>query len=366
MTTRTAFGQRSLPGFLYTEPAVFREEAERIFARFWLWAGRTSALAGPGAYRLVEIGDESIIVLRDGSGHLRAFFNVCRHRGTRLCTEASGTLRKTIRCPYHAWTYSLEGELVAAPNMADVEGFDAGEWPLRPVSVAEWEGGLFVNLAPDPEPFERAFAPLLGKFGAWRLAELESAHRITYDVAANWKLIFQNYSECYHCPSLHPALNRLTPFRNATNDLLDGPILGGPMRMAEGNGSMTMTGARCAAPLGDVAGDLLSVVQYYTVFPNLLLSVHPDYVLVHEIQPQAPDRTRIVCDWLFHPDAMAEPAFDPSPAIEFWNMTNEQDWNVSEQVQRGVSSRGYEPGPYANLESMVAAWDREYLRVMER
>jgi Rieske 2Fe-2S family protein len=291
---------------------------------------------------------------------------VCRHRGTRLCTEASGVFAKTIRCPYHAWTYSLEGDLVGAPNMAEVDGFDPSDYPLRAVALAEWEGGVFLHLARDPEPFERAFAPLLHRFRAWRLAELESARRIVYDVAANWKLIFQNYSECYHCPSLHPALNRLSPFRGCSNDLLEGPILGGPMRMAKEGGSMTMTGERCAPPLGDVAGEDLNLVYYYTIFPSLLLSVHPDFVLVHEIQPKSPGRTRIVCDWLFHPDAIAEASFDPSPAVEFWNMTNEQDWNVSEQVQKGVASRGYAPGPYANLESMVAAWDREYLRVMGR
>jgi Rieske 2Fe-2S family protein len=339
---------------------------ERIFSRRWLYVGRASALGGAGAYRLCEIGDESVIVLQNREGEFRAFFNVCRHRGARLCAEPGGVLKKTIRCPYHAWTYSLDGKLIGAPNMADEESFDEADWPLRPVAITVWEGGIFLNLAEDPPPFEHEFAPLFDKFPEWKLGELEAAHRIVYDIAANWKLVFRNYSECYHCPSLHPVANRLTPYGNASNDLEEGPILGGPMRMAQDGGSMTMSGARCAAPLGEVSGENLNLVHYYTVFPNLLLSFHPDYVLVQEIRPRGADRTQIACEWLFHPDEMAKPDFDPSPAVEFWNMTNEQDWEVSEQVQKGVASRSYTPGPYAELESMVAAWDREYLRVMER
>ena len=129
-------------------------------------------------------------------------------------------------------------------------------------------------------------------------------------------------------------------------------------------GSMTMSGQRCASPLGELAGEDLNCVQYYTVFPNLLLSLHPDYVLIHRIERLAPDRSRIVCDWLFHPSAIAEPDFDPSGAIEFWNMTNQQDWHVSELSQKGISSRAYTPGPYAELESMIAAWDRQYLAAL--
>ncbi len=175
----------------------------------------------------------------------------------------------------------------------------------------------------------------------------------------------ENYSECYHCPTLHPQLNRLTPFRDSTNDLEDGPFLGGPMRLTGDSQSMTMTGRSCASPLGSVAGEDLRLVYYYTVFPNMLLSLFPDYALVHRLERRAVDQTRIVCDWLFHPEAMHQPGFDPSDAIEFWSVTNTQDWQVSEMSHRGIASRAYVPGPYAELESMIAAWDREYLRALE-
>jgi Rieske 2Fe-2S family protein len=146
--------------------------------------------------------------------------------------------------------------------------------------------------------------------------------------------------------------------------LEEGPYLGGPMRLAQDGGSMTMTGRTCAPTLGSVAGEDLNQIYYYTIFPNMLLSLHPDYVLVHRIERLAVDHTRVVCQWLFHPDAMAAPDFDPSGAVEFWNMTNQQDWHVSELSQQGVASRAYRPGPYSDLESMIAAWDREYLRAL--
>ncbi len=364
MTVRTARGAKTLERRYYVGADVYQAETERIFLERWLYVCRASELVEPGDYLLYELEAESVIVVRDHEGALHAHHNLCRHRGTRLVTEARGRFPRTIQCPYHAWTYALDGALTGAPFMDEVEGFCRADYPLRSVALAEWEGCVFVNLSDDPEPFEEAFAPLIGKFGRWALADVVPVHRIVYELDANWKLVFQNYSECYHCPALHPALNRLTPFRNASNDLEEGPFLGGPMHMSIEGGSMTMTGARCAPPLGELSGDELNQVQYYTVFPNLLLSLHPDYALVHRIDRLAVDRTRIVCDWLFHPDAVAEPGFDPSPAIDFWNMTNEQDWEVSRLSQLGIASRAYTPGPYAALESMIAAWDREYVRAL--
>ncbi|MDE3003500.1 MAG: aromatic ring-hydroxylating dioxygenase subunit alpha [Gemmatimonadota bacterium] len=365
MPSRSAFDAKTLQRRYYVDQDVYEQETERIFFDRWLFVGRASQIADPGAYMLFEVESESIIVLRDHEGSIHAHHNVCRHRGTRLVTESTGTFPKSIQCGYHAWTYALNGELTGAPFMDEVESFCKANYPLLPVAVAEWEGCIFVNLSDDPKPFEEAFAPLIDKFNRWDLPRLRIAHRLVYDIAANWKLVFQNYSECYHCPALHPALNRLTPFRNAWNDLEEGPFLGGPMQMEIEGGSMTMTGQRCAAPLGGLEGEDLNRVQYYTIFPNLLLSLHPDYVLTHRIDRLATDRTRIVCDWLFDIDAMAAPDFDPQPAIEFWNMTNEQDWMVSKLSQQGITSRAYTPGPYAELESMIAAWDREYLQVLE-
>jgi phenylpropionate dioxygenase-like ring-hydroxylating dioxygenase large terminal subunit len=172
------------------------------------------------------------------------------------------------------------------------------------------------------------------------------------------------HSECYHCPTVHPTLNKLTPFRNSINDLDEGPFLGGPMQLASAGGSMTMTGNRCAVPLNGVRGDDLDRVYYYTIFPNLFLSLHPDYVLIHRGDPQGVGRTHITCEWYFHPDAVAAKDFDPAPAIEFWDMTNRQDWHLCTISQQDISSQAYSPGPYSNLESQLAAFDREYLHAL--
>ena len=254
--------------------------------------------------------------------------------------------------------------------MDDVPGFNKADYSLHAVNLALWEGFIFVNLADSPAPLEEWFAPLAGKFSHWNLPMLRSAKRIDYDVQANWKLIFENYSECYHCPGVHPALSKLTPYDSAENDLTNGPFLGGFMRITKGN-SLTMSGNTCALPVSDVSAEDFHRVFYYSILPNMLLSMHPDYVMVHQLWPQSQERTLIYCDWFFHPEAEAagitDPShrFNPEDAIEFWDMTNKQDWHVCELSQRGIASRAYEPGPYSSRESIPAAWDREYLRQME-
>jgi Rieske 2Fe-2S family protein len=364
MKPRSAFGQRTLPREHFTSEEIFQREHERIFGRHWLLAGHLSQLPAAGSYFTWEVGRESVLVLRDGEGAVRAFHNHCRHRGTRLCAEQQGTLGHAIQCPYHAWTYGLDGALRAAPNMQGVAGFDRSDWPLHGVALAEWRGFLFVNLAAEPVPFAQALVPLQGKFEHWPLPELRSVHQTVYEVDSNWKLFFHNYSECYHCPTVHPHLNKLTPYRNTENDLDEGPVLGGPMWMSDPEGSMTMTGRRCAAPFPGLSAEERGRVYYYTLFPSAFLSFHPDYVLVHRAQPLAIGRTRILCDWLFHPSAIAEPGFDPQPAIDFWDLTNRQDWELCRNAFLGVTSRAWEPGPYADLESQLAAFDRQYLRAM--
>jgi Rieske 2Fe-2S family protein len=354
-------GSRTLPGRYYTAPEVFAEEGERIFRRSWLCAGREEEIANPGDYFLVSAAGESLIVVRDEEGAPHALYNVCRHRGTRLCEVERGRFSRSIQCPYHAWTYGLDGRLVGAPDMDRVEGFDRVDYPLHRAGLASWGGFLFVNLADDPEPFGRAFAPLLDRFVRFNLASLRAWRRIEYDVKANWKLLFQNYSECLHCPVIHPRLSQLTPYRTGQNDLIEGPILGGYMVLAERGGSMTMSGKSCAPPVAELPEEDLERVYYYSVFPNLLLSFHPDYVMAHRMWPAAPDRTRVACEWLFHPDAFDATGSDPEDAVEFWDTTNREDWEICERGQAGISSRKYSPGPYSPRESLPAAWDREYL-----
>lgn len=365
--TATSFvqGSHTLPAEFYTSSAIFAEEQERIFARSWNCVGRAAQLAHAGDYFLADVAGESLIVLRDRQGTLRALFNVCRHRGTRLCREASGRFSETIQCPYHAWTYSTDGRLLGAPHMQDVAGFDRADYPLHAAAVAEWEGFLFVNVGEQPEPFEEAFEPLMRRLARFGLASLAGGHRATYDVRANWKLVFQNYCECLHCPVIHPELAAVLPYQSGANDLIEGPFLGGYMEIAAPHESATLSGRAC----GRVVSDNLPAADrrrayYYTLMPNMLLSLHPDYVNYYLVTPLAPDRTRVETQWLFHPDTLADSQSNMQDAIDLWNLTNCQDFDIIEQSQLGIASRRYTPGPYSPRESMAAAWERHYLSLM--
>lgn len=359
-------GARTLPRERYTSDVILAEERERIFARGWNCAGRASRLANPGDFFVREIAGESTILVRDRAGKIRAFFNVCRHRGTRICREESGRFRgDTIQCSYHAWTYSTDGRLVGAPTMQDVPGFEKGDFPLHEAALAEWEGFLFVNVGEHPEPFATAWKTVLDRFARYDLPSLVVGHQVVYDVHANWKLVFQNYSECLHCPTIHPKLATVLPYQSGANDLTEGPFLGGYMEIKPPNLSATMSGRACGRVVsGALPEEDRSRGYYYTLLPNLLLSLHPDYVNYYTITPIAVDRTRVESEWLFHPDTVADPENNIRDAIEFWDLTNRQDWDIVEQSQLGIASRRYEPGPYSPRESMPAAWDREYLRRM--
>src|SRR5687768_15612326 len=366
-TTTYQPGAHTMPGEYYTSPSIYAEEQPRIFARSWHCVGRASALDTPGNYVVRTVAGESIIVLRDRSGSLRAFFNVCRHRGTRLCEVASGQLSETIQCPYHAWTYTLDGRLIGAPHMNAVEGFDKRDYPLHAAALAEWEGFVFVNVVKEPAPFGQTFAPMIGRLSRFALPSLAVGHRVTYEVRANWKLVFQNYSECLHCPTIHPQLTAVLPYQSGANDLTEGPFLGGYMEITEPNESATMTGRACGRLLHpDLPGDERRRAYYYSLMPNLLLSIHPDYANYYIVTPLAVDRTLVESEWMFNPDGAGDATFNPADAIEFWDMTNRQDWHIVEQSQLGISSQRYEPGPYSPRESIPAAWDREYLRQMGR
>jgi Rieske 2Fe-2S family protein len=247
--------------------------------------------------------------------------------------------------------------------MQGVEGFDPAEYGLVAAHVAEWEGFVFLSLAADPEPFETSHAQILGRFSRYNLAALRTARTIHYDVRANWKLLFENYSECYHCGPVHPSLVKLSPADSGANDLTSGAFLGGYMEVTGGE-SMTLSGRACAMPVGDLPDADLSRVYYYALFPNMLLSLHPDYVMAHLLWPEAADRTRIECRWMFHPEAAGQPGFNPDDGVEFWDRTNREDWHICEQSQLGVASRAYIPGPYSPRESISAAFDREVLAAL--
>ena len=360
-------GARTMPGEYYTSPEILEQERDALFAKHWNLAGRVSKLARPGDYMVRNIAGESIIVVRSRDGRLRAFFNVCRHRGTRICMESSGHFSETIQCPYHAWTYSTDGRLIGAPHMSEVEEFDKSQYPLHQAAIAEWEGFIFVNVDANPQSFDQWFAPLLTRFERFNLAGLKIGHSVSYDVHANWKLVFQNYSECLHCPSIHPELATVLPYQSGANDLTAGPFLGGYMEIRAPNQSATLSGRSCGRLVNDqLQGDDRQRAFYYSIMPNMLLSMQPDYVNYYILTPVSVDRTLVESEWMFHPDNEQNPDFNPQDAIGFWDVTNRQDWDIVARSQLGIASRRYAPSPYSPRESVPAAWDREYLRLMGR
>ena len=358
-------GARTLPREYYVSGDIFAAEQDAIFGRLWTCVGRASQLARPGDYMVRPVAGESLIVVRGRDGAIRAFFNVCRHRGTRLCADESGRFDDVIRCPYHAWTYGIDGQLVGAPHMQDVDGFDRADYPLHTAAIGDCGGFLFVNLSRMPSSFSRWFAPLADRIDRFDLAALQTGHRQTYDVHANWKLVFQNYSECLHCPVIHPELTSRVPYQSSANDLVDGPFLGGCMDIGAPHESVTTSGRSCGPPISARMRDEdRRRAYYYSAMPNLLLSIHPDYVTFYLLTPLGADRTRVEAEWLFNAGATGFSGISADEAVSFWDRVNRQDWSIVEQGQSGISSRRYQPGPYSPRESMSAAWDREYLRLM--
>jgi glycine betaine catabolism A len=351
----------TLPGRYYTDPAVFRGELDVFYLDSWICAGRAETIPDPGDYFLCDVAGESIIVTRDGTGEMRAHYNVCRHRGTRMCTVPQGSFSGRIMCPYHGWTYGLDGKLIGAPHMDD-PAFRRDDFPLQTATVDLWDGHIFLHLGTDPPPLLAQLKTLPAKFRPWRMEELRLHKRIVYDVKANWKLIVLNFNECLHCPLLHPALNRLTDYLGADNEPPASGYIGGAMGFRGGAETMSTDGKRRRAYLPGLGEQERSIVEYYAIFPNFLLSLHPDYMMLHRLWPKAVDRTEIVCEWYFHPDEMAKPDFTADDAIEFWDMTNREDWAISEQSQTGIQSRCYTPGPYTPREVLLHAFDEYILR----
>ena len=352
-------GARTLPAAYYTDRAYYHREMDALFLGMWICAGRVEQVQKPGQYILRDVLGESVIITSNAAGQVNAFYNVCRHRGTQLCLEHEGLLGRSIQCPYHAWTYDLDGRLIGAPHMDEVPHFDKADYALQRVHADVWDGHIFINLSREtPKPLAAQLADLPSKFTQWRMQELRLGHRIVYDVKANWKLIIQNYNECLHCPNLHPALNKLSHYLGGENEPLHASYMGGRMDLRPGVSTLSMDGTCSRAFLPGLTPDDARRVYYYAIFPNMLLSLHPDYMMVHTLWPQGPDRTINICEWHFHPTELARPGFDANDAIEFWDITNRQDWHVCELSQAGIGSRGYTPGPYSNREDLLYAFDR--------
>lgn len=348
----------SLPSSWYRTAEVFALEKEHIFCREWLCVAREEELAQPNAWQVLEVLGESIILLRNRSGVLKAFYNVCRHRGARLCREPAppGAVRLPggigggrITCPYHQWTYDFDGQLVAAPHLAGHPDFDMGLFSLYPVALECWGGFVFLNLARAPAAtLVQQLGPIPARIARYPLAELRIGHTIRYEVAANWKIICENYNECYHCGGVHPELCEVVPsFRQGGGAQLDWE-----RGIAHRPGAYTFTasGTTRRRPFPGLNEDERVRHKGELLYPNLFLSLACDHAAVFILQPRAANHTHIVCHFLFEPFELAKPDFDAQDAVAFWDLVNRQDWAICEAVQQGISARVHERGYYAPME----------------
>ncbi len=355
----------TLPGRDYHAPEVYELDRERVFAAGWMCVGREEQVPSPGDYLTREIVDEPIFVIRDKSGRLRVFANSCRHRGTRLL-DGEGVVRSVIKCPYHAWTYAFDGALLGTPNVTERDGLVREEFGLWPVRAEVWEGFVFVNLDARAEPLRSMLeampdSPLqLARYG---IGELRIGARRVYDVAANWKIVVENYHECLHCPGVHPELVKLVPLYRRGEVEEDGQSLGN--RMSHGLTSFTATGLSSLPPLPGLTEEDVHTFYGVYVLPNLILNYHSETVNAVTIYPQGPERTVVVSEFLFRPETITAEGFDPGDVVDFRDLVARQDWAVCELAQRGVRSRFYTHGVYPRQEKYLHAFNRRYLQARD-
>jgi phenylpropionate dioxygenase-like ring-hydroxylating dioxygenase large terminal subunit len=349
-----AFGESvMLPRDAYVDPAVFTWEQKHFFGAGWSCVGFSSQLAQPGDQRAESVGAGGVLLTRDDDGALHAFANTCRHRGHELLPCGTSAQRNTVICPYHSWTYELSGGLRFAQGFKGRDGFDQSAWGLAELPVVDWHGLIFVDGSGQAPPLTDSLRVLEELVAPYEPERLVVGGRHEYDAAANWKILTENYHECYHCPVIHPELCRVSPPKSGANYPAQGAWVGGWMDLRDGMDTMSLDGTSLGVPLRGLDATGLRTVIYVNIFPNVLLSLHPDYVMTHRLVPLAVDRTMIECTWTFAPEAADRPDFDPGYAVEFWDITNQQDWHACESVQRGLTSAHAQPGPLSPDEDAV-------------
>ena len=338
----------TLPGSAYVDPAVFDAECERIFEDMWFCAARESDLPKPGSFRTVQVGRESILVSRSRRGEVRAFYNVCRHRGARICTEESGERARSFQCPYHAWTYDLDGKLIAAPNLTRMPDIDRVEYGLRRVHVETWLGYVWVSLADTPPPFAQTVQQevvdrlgTLDNIAGYDVANLSVGRRIVYDVAANWKLIVENFMECYHCATIHPELTEVLP--EFADGLAAQYFVNHGAEFGEGISGFTVDGSEGLGVIPGLEEDRDRKYYAITIKPQVFVNLVPDHVIFHRMYPMAADRTIVECDWLYLPDVV-ESGRDVTASVELFHRVNSQDFEACERTQPAMSSKLYAAG----------------------
>ena len=364
-TPATASGQprATLPGASYHSDESYATDRERVFFRHWMYAARAERIPKPGSWLRLDIAGESILLVRGRDEEIRGFYNVCRHRGSQICDGQQGEVRTHLRCPYHAWGYALDGTLVTTP-MIERDEIDRDSASLWPVRTEIWEGFVFVNLSrEDPQPLEDMLASQqddalgLARVG---LADLRIGHVSAVDVAANWKIVMENYNECLHCPAIHPELMAVVPAYRKGSISEAGREDGG-VTLADGRTAIAAD-PRLRLPLLPGLKGHEGPASYYgaMIYPSMFLDVDGSTALATAVFPTGPRSCRLVTEYLFSPEAFDDPEFDPRPVVEFNDLVTRQDNEACERVQRGVMSRAFDHGMFPAKDSWVHAFDERY------
>ena len=349
----------TLPSRYYWSEDIFQLEKERIFYDTWLYVGRVQDIPSPGDFMTQDIVDESVIVVRNRQGSISAFFNVCRHRGNKLCGAASGKFRgSAIPCGYHGWTYDLEGKLIATPNMIGTDEFRKEDFPLYPVALHVWKGCIFVNLSADPKPFDPDIGPVADKIDRYNLENLAVGARREYFLQANWKIVNENNIECYHCPSIHPELCAIQP-----------NIRNGMIGSSSSDGNLLIEGGNAFTPDATTKRPLISTIRpedegrfrSTPIWPCFFLGLLPDSVFAFNVWPIAPEKSKVTVEWLFEPSTIALKDFDPSDTVDFGDNVLKQDFGICQSVQKGVKARAHKAGVYAANEFLLREFN-EWIR----
>jgi glycine betaine catabolism A len=343
-----------LPADAYFDPRQYERELQRIWYRNWVYVGRSSEVARARAFRTFALGDQKILLVRDDQQVLQGFHNTCRHRGAALCRESDGMLRSaSIVCPYHAWVYNLQGDLLRTSSKAHASGFDMADFPLYRVRVREWNGFIFVALTDQPPPFEKIFDLPLNRLDGWQLEELVVGHVLLKTIHCNWKIFWENYNECLHCPGVHPKLSQLVPIygRGLLEERDDpewsahaadaDPKFKGGLR--SGAATWSLDGKATGIPFPGLSdADRQAGHIYMTSLPSIFLVGHVDYVRVVRLLPLGPERTELKVEYLFSRQSLADPQFDMRNVVDFTNLVMTEDAAVCELNQSGLRA-----GPHA-------------------
>ena len=353
----------SLAAELYRSPAAFESEIDSVFRRSWACVGRAEHVAEPGAYWATDVAGQNIVIVRDHDGTLRAFHNVCRHRGSLLCNAGTGSLKRAIKCPYHSWAYALNGDLIGTPNVQPDE-IDRSAYGLLDMPVAEWQGTLFVDLGGQAGSFDDYISSHDDEprtMERFNLGELRIARTTTCEVAANWKIVVENYRECLHCPTVHPELVDMVPTYRSGH-IADGARSDDGVSLKEEASALTLSGTSPVPHLPGLTEEEGRSVYGAYLFPNSMVDVFGTYANVTTLYPRGADRTVVVTDYLMAPDTIADASLAEGidGLVEFMEIVIAQDTGVAERAQQGIGSRAFVQGVYPEKDDPLHQFNERY------